>query len=82
MCSSFFYLTGFNEPEAIAVFIKNKNNCEYILFNRASDIKYERWFGSVIGQGKAVSDYGADHSFPVAEINNKIPELIKGKFLG
>ena len=37
--SDFFYLTGFNEPDALAVFIPEREQGEYILFCREFDEK-------------------------------------------
>lgn len=37
--SDFYYLTGFNEPDALAVFIPGREQGEYILFCREFDEK-------------------------------------------
>ncbi|MFM2320825.1 MAG: Xaa-Pro aminopeptidase, partial [Pseudomonadota bacterium] len=41
--SDFLYLTGFNEPNAVAVFIPGRPEGEYILFCQAKDPAMERW---------------------------------------
>ncbi len=48
--SDFFYLTGFPEPEAVAVLIPGRKPAEYILFNRERDPKSEQWDGARSGQ--------------------------------
>ena len=48
--SDFYYLTGFTEPEAIAVLIPGRKQAEYVLFCRERDEKRERWDGARAGQ--------------------------------
>src|ERR1700712_6090623 len=45
---NFFYLTGFNEPDAVAVIQKGKPSEDYTfhLFLRPKDIKAELWDGA------------------------------------
>lgn len=83
---NFFYLTGFNEPDALLVLLKNKQGkAESVLFSLPKDALHEIWQGRRIGQIKAVQDYGMDESFPVAEIESLIPDYLEGRdqvFLG
>lgn len=76
--SDFYYLTGFEESEAIAVFIHDRNSEKYILFCQKKDPAEEVWTGKRIGQAKAVQMYGADEAFSLAETNHKLAELISG----
>jgi Xaa-Pro aminopeptidase len=46
--SDFYYLTGFNEPNALAVFIPGRDKGEYILFCKEFDEK--RRYGKVLMQ--------------------------------
>lgn len=75
--SNFYYLTGFNEPDAVAVLASERPEGEYVLFNRVRDIKAEIWNGKRAGQAGAVSDYGADQAFPYEDLDAKMPELLK-----
>jgi Xaa-Pro aminopeptidase len=75
--SDFYYLTGFPEPEAIAVLIPGRKPAEYVLFCRERDEKRERWDGPRAGQEGAVRDYGADDSFPVSDIEEILPGLLE-----
>ena len=43
--SSFYYLTGFNEPEAVAVFVPHHEEHQYILFVQPKDPEKETWTG-------------------------------------
>lgn len=75
--SDFFYLTGFAEPEAIAVLAPGRGNGEYILFCRERDAAREVWDGERLGPERAVAEYGADDAFPVADIDDILPGLIE-----
>lgn len=78
--SDFYYLTGFNEPEAVAVFItgssNNKGTGLFILFNRPHDAVSELWQGAFAGVEGACRDYGADQAFPISEIDQILPEYL------
>lgn len=77
---NFFYLTGFNEPDALLVLLKNEQgNTESILFSLPKDPLHEIWQGRRIGQIKAVQDYGVDESFSVTDIDNLLPDYLDGK---
>lgn len=76
--SDFYYLTGFKEPEAIAVFIPGRSQGQYILFNRVRDPLLETWNGRRAGQEGAVKQYGADEAFPISDFVKKLPELLAG----
>ena len=60
--SDFYYLTGFKEPEAIAVFIPERDEGEYMLFSRKKDPQHEIWFGAIVGQNDAGKEYGANQA--------------------
>jgi len=75
--SDFYYLTGFPEPEAVAVIIPSRPQCEYILFCRTRDPKMELWDGPRAGLEGACDVYGADEAFPIEEMDEIVPGLIK-----
>jgi Xaa-Pro aminopeptidase len=74
--SDFFYLTGFDEPEAIAVISPSNKEHRYILFVRPRDPEKEIWDGFRAGVDGAVKTYGADAAFPIEEFATKISDLI------
>jgi Xaa-Pro aminopeptidase len=76
--SDFYYLTGFAEPEAVAVLVPGRPQGEYLLFCRERDSDKELWDGSRAGQDGAVADFGADDAFPIDDIDDIIPGLIEG----
>ncbi|MCG8371508.1 MAG: Xaa-Pro aminopeptidase [Proteobacteria bacterium] len=76
--SDFYYLTGFAEPDAVAVLAPGREQGEYLLFCRDRDPEKELWDGVRAGQDGAVADYGADDAFPIDDIDEIIPGLIEG----
>lgn len=77
--SDFFYLTGFNEPDAVLVLSAEKSGFEYILFNRKHDKEHEIWDGPRAGLEGAVKLFLADRAYPIEEFENKLTELMIGK---
>jgi Xaa-Pro aminopeptidase len=73
--SDFFYLTGFEEPESIAV-IAPEHEKKYTLFVRPRDPEQEVWIGKRAGVEGAVSEFGADEAFPIAEFGDKLLEIL------
>ena len=65
--SDFYYLTGFMEPESVAVIVPGRPQAEYILFVRDRDPARETWDGRRAGPEGATRDYGADDAFPIGE---------------
>lgn len=77
--SDFFYLTGFNEPEAVAVLMPGREQAEYILFVRDRDPARETWDGRRAGPDGATQDYGAHDAFPIADMDDILPGLIESR---
>jgi len=75
--SDFFYLSGFAEPEAVAVLIPGRPHGEYVLFVRERDPALETWHGRRAGPEGATSDYGADDAFPINDIDEILPGLME-----
>ena len=62
--SDFYYLTGFAEPDAVAVLAPGRPEGEYLLFCRERDPEKETWDGTRAGPGNAVTQFGADAAYP------------------
>ncbi|MDH3587299.1 MAG: aminopeptidase P N-terminal domain-containing protein, partial [Gammaproteobacteria bacterium] len=75
--SDFYYLTGFAEPEAVAVLVPGRAAGEFLLFCRERDQEKERWDGSRMGPDGAVEHYGADDAFPIDDIDDILPGIIE-----
>src|SRR5699024_1026738 len=77
--SSFWYLTGFPEPEAVAVLVAEEVGGTFILFCRERDKAMEIWNGYRAGPNGAMADYGADEAYPIGRIESLLPELLANK---
>lgn len=77
--SDFWYLTGFNEPEAVLILVKSDETHNHsVLFNRVRDLTAEIWFGRRLGQEAAPVRLGVDRALPFDEINDHLYLLLNG----
>lgn len=76
--SDFYYVTGFDEPEAIAVIMPSHDEHKYVLFVRPRDPAKETWDGPRAGVEGALKDYGADTAFPIEEFPVRLEKLLAG----
>ncbi|MEL6722547.1 MAG: aminopeptidase P N-terminal domain-containing protein [Pseudomonadota bacterium] len=74
--SDFYYLTGFNEPEAVLVLVPGRSEGEVMLFCRENDAKAERWEGRRTGLTAAVTELGVDQALPWRELDQHLPKLL------
>jgi Xaa-Pro aminopeptidase len=70
--SDFYYLTGFEEPDAFAVLAAGK----FTLFVRPRDPEREVWDGRRAGVEGAIRDYGAHEAFPITELETRLPGML------
>lgn len=75
--SDFYYLTGFAEPDAVAVLVPGRENGEFLLFCRERDVDKELWDGSRAGPDGAVEHFGADDAFPIDDIDDILPGVME-----
>ncbi len=75
---NFYYLTGFNEPDALLVLIKREAQEQAILFSLPKDKSHEIWHGRRVGQEKACQTYGFDQCFTLAEKNDLVSQYLNG----
>jgi Xaa-Pro aminopeptidase len=75
--SDFFYLTGFSEPEAVAIICPGRPNGEYVIFCREKDLKRELWDGRRAGLDGVIEHYGADDAFPFEDIGDILPGMME-----
>jgi Xaa-Pro aminopeptidase len=75
----FLYLTGFNEPDAIAVIAPGHDDGDYALFVRPRDPEKEAWDGVRAGVDGAKERHGADAAFDVAEFDTVIRRYAGGR---
>lgn len=77
--SDFLYLTGFNEPEAVAVLIPGRAQGQYVLFCRERDPLMETWHGRRAGPQGATERLGADDAFPIGDVDEILPGLLEDR---
>src|SRR5215468_2304690 len=72
--SDFFFLTGFDEPDAVAVINPAHAKERFVLFVRPRDREMEIWNGRRAGVDGAVATYGADAAYTIDELDGKLRE--------
>lgn len=75
--SDFFYLTGFEEPESVAVIAPGRER-KFTLFVRPRDPAQEIWIGKRAGVEGAKSEWGADEAFSIEEFDEKLLDILDG----
>jgi Xaa-Pro aminopeptidase len=75
--SDFWYLTGFDHPDAIAV-LSTRPGPTFTLFVQPRDRTAETWTGYRPGVEGAVADYAADEAHPRESFLEKLPALVRG----
>lgn len=76
--SDFFYLTGFDEPDSIAVINPSHKKHPFTLFVRPRNKERETWDGPRAGIEGVLKDYGADAAFPIEKLEKELLKLISG----
>ncbi|KAI1906298.1 aminopeptidase [Ophidiomyces ophidiicola] len=74
----FYYLTGFNEPGALAVIAKNESDDDYIfhLYVREKDPRSELWQGARSGTQAALDVFNADETGDIEQIKDILPSIV------
>ncbi len=75
--SDLWYLTGFTEPEALAVIAPGRAE-KLTLFVRPRDPERETWTGRRAGVDGAKQKFGADQAFTIGEVESELPKLLDG----
>ena len=73
--SSFYYLSGFGEPESVLVLVAGSQP-QSILFCREKDREREIWHGYRSGPDAAQEQFGFDAAYPIARLDEKLIELM------
>ncbi len=77
--SAFFFLTGFHEPDAVALIDPANTDEPYVLFVRPRDRDLEIWNGYRAGVEGAVERFGAAAAFPLGELGDELRRRLVGK---
>jgi Xaa-Pro aminopeptidase len=73
--SYFYYLCGFQEPEAVLVLIAGAQS-QSLLFCREKNLEREIWDGFRFGPEAARVAFGVDAAYPIGELDEKLPALM------
>jgi Xaa-Pro aminopeptidase len=73
--TDFYYLTGFEEPNAVAVLTPDHAEHRFVLFVQPKDREREVWTGWRAGEEGAKRDYGADAAFTLDKLDEELPKL-------
>jgi Xaa-Pro aminopeptidase len=77
--SDFWYLTGFPEPDAVAVIDPQNKKSPFTLYVRPRDPLMETWYGRRQGVEGAVKNFGASTAYSVEKFDKDLPRLLDGK---
>lgn len=75
--SDFFYLTGFNEPNAVAVLAPHHPEHQFILFVPPKNPAQEVWTGYRAGVEGAIADYGAHQAHSIEDLTKELPQYLE-----
>lgn len=73
--SELYYLTGFTEPDAVAV-LRPGDQERFVLFVRPRDQEEEVWSGPRIGPEAAAERFGADAAHSIEALEERLPALL------
>ncbi len=77
--SAFWYLTGFGEPDAVAVIAPGHDEGDYTLFVRPKDPSQEVWTGIRAGKEGAMEKFGADSAHEIGDLDSVLSRLMVGR---
>ena len=77
--SAFYYLTGFDEPDAVMLIDPSACDEQYVLFVRPRDREREIWDGRRAGVEGAKERFGADGSYPVSDFEGVLRRRLVGR---
>ncbi|HVN88820.1 MAG TPA: aminopeptidase P N-terminal domain-containing protein [Candidatus Binataceae bacterium] len=73
--NDFYYLTGFAEPESLAIFVPGSAD-EFILLVRPRDKERETWTGRRAGVEGAMADFGANKAHVIDDLDRVLPHIL------
>jgi Xaa-Pro aminopeptidase len=76
--SDLYYLTGFDEPEALLVLAPRHASERAVLFLRKRDREREIWNGKRLGVEAAPAALGVDAAYPIDELAQRLPDYLIG----
>jgi Xaa-Pro aminopeptidase len=77
--TAFWYLTGFPEPDAVAVIAPGHDDGEFTLFVRPKNPEQEVWTGIRAWSEGAESDYGVDKAYELSQLDDVLERMMVGR---
>ncbi|MBM4016574.1 MAG: M24 family metallopeptidase [Planctomycetes bacterium] len=77
--SDFWWLTGFDEPNAVLVLAKGRKEGEALLFLQPRARDQEIWTGRRLGVERASAALGVDEAHPIEQFEAQLPKLLRGR---
>lgn len=77
--SAFWYMTGFPEPDAVAVITPGHEDGDYTLFVRPRDPAQEVWTGFRAGVEGAKERFGADAAYEISQLDEVLERYMMGR---
>ena len=74
--SDFYYLTGFEEPNAVAVLAPDHAEHRFVLFVQPRVREQEVWTGWRAGEEGAKREFAADAAFTIDKLDEELPKLV------
>ena len=75
--SYFWYLTGFNEPNAALLLLKTEQAEKAIIFLRPRDPLLETWNGRRLGVERAPQQLNVNEAYSIEEFATVVPKILK-----
>ena len=75
--SYFWYLTGFNEPNAALLLLKTEQAEKTIIFLRPRDPLLETWNGRRLGVERAPQQLNVNEAYSIEEFSTVLPKILK-----
>ena len=75
--SYFWYLTGFNEPNAALLLLKTEQAEKAIIFLRPRDPLLETWNGRRLGVEHAPQQLNVNEAYSIEEFSTVLPKILK-----
>jgi len=73
--TDFYYLTGFEEPNAVAVLVPDHPDSRFVLFVQPKDPDKELWTGWRAGEAGAIG-FGANAAYTIDQLDSEMPKLL------
>jgi len=74
--TDFYYLTGFEEPNAVAVLVPDHPDSRFVMFVQPKDPEKEVWTGWRAGEAGAVGGFGASVAHTIDQLDKELPKLL------